>query len=97
MTMDRIEELQAEIDVLTGKIAACEEAARIICDVLASYLEVAGVISREQLGTIMLTGVKNRRIKGDGSSVENDLIENAAKHLFFPSTAIVTSIGSVVH
>jgi len=95
--MERTEELQCEIDALTSRIAACEEATRVICDGLASYLEVTGVISRAQLGEMMLMAVQSRRIRGEGSSVELDQIENAARWLFLPSQAIVTAAGGVVH
>ena len=88
--MTRIEELECEIDVLRGRITAAEEAARVICDGLASYLEVVGVVSRAHLGEMMLIATKNRRIKGDGSTVELDLIESAARRLFLPSNASVS-------
>lgn len=91
--MTEIEQLECEIDALRGRIAACEEAAMVIADGLSSYLEVCGVVSRAQLGEIMLTAAKNRRAKGDGSSVELDLIERAARRLFLPSASSVTASG----
>lgn len=91
--MERTEELQCEIDVLRGRIAAVEEAAMVICDGLSSYLEICGVITRPALGELMLTAAKNRRVRGDGSSVELDLIEAAARRLFLPSASSVTASG----
>lgn len=91
--MTEIEQLQCEIDVLRGRIAAVEEAAMVICDGLSSYLEAVGVITRPALGELMLAAAKNRRAKCDGSSIELDLIERAARRLFLPSASSVTASG----
>lgn len=97
MTMERTEELQAELDAIRGRIAACEEAAMVIADGLASYLEAVGVITRPALGEIMLMAAKGRRIRGDGSSTELDLIERAARRLFLPSASSVTASGMALN
>lgn len=91
--MTETEALRAEIDVLRGRIAACEAATMTICDGLSSYLEVVGVITRADLGELMLAAAKNRRVRGDGSTIELDLIEAAARRLFLPSAASATAAG----
>jgi len=92
--MERTEELQAEIDALRGRLAACENAMCVIADGLGSMLEACSIVTRQSLGENILFNVRSRRIKGDGSSVELDLIEAAGKRLLEPSAASV-SLGTV--
>ncbi|WP_316234228.1 hypothetical protein [Bradyrhizobium sp. SZCCHNR1098] len=96
MTMTELsetEELRAEIQVLHGRLNACESTIETITDGLASMLEVAGVVKRTDLAHAILANLRSRRAGGDGSSVELDLLESAANRLLRPSAAIVTIVN----
>ncbi|MGJ4888996.1 hypothetical protein ACQR1Y_12420 [Bradyrhizobium sp. HKCCYLRH3099] len=88
--MTEIEELQAEIDALTGRLSACESAMETIAEAIGAMLEVAGVVKRKDLAHSILQSVRNRRHAGDGSTAELDLIERAAQRLLRPTNATVT-------
>lgn len=88
--MTEIEGLQAEIDALRGRLAACENAMACIADGLASMLETCGVTTRKALAEAILFNVRSRRVHHDGSTAELDLIEAAGRRLLAPSAAQVS-------
>lgn len=90
--MTEIEELQAEIDVLRGRLSACESAMETIADGLGAMLEVAGVVSRRDLGNAILFDARSRRLCGDAADAEIDLIESAGRRLLRPTAATINIV-----